>query len=212
MKYGVRVAIGATVGLLLSVGLALWLDAAWIAALAGGLGGPVAFLATFFIWSADRLDEGYEQVLFDKPNSILSGVMLLALVGVALGTGWLAGGPSVDPAHAAALAAMGEQEGTLAALAAKYETANAAIAAQEDAGDVAGLVTEAAAVRTALDDLEVPADLTPAKDALWESASMLEATLGSLEKCVGGDTGACVDARIGYADYTRSLEAYAEAV
>lgn len=212
MKYGVRVALGAVLGLALSAGLAFWLGSWWIGALAGGLGGPVAFLATFFVWSADRPEEGYEQVLFDRPNTILGGVMLVALSGVAFGVGWIAGpgDAGLDPEEQAALARMDESHGELLRLSKEYATANEARSKGGDPGDLDADADAARDARVALQTLEAPESLAPLQESLLKSAKALEAAFEALKACAAGEEPECLDARIGHADAVRGMQAYAE--
>jgi len=85
MRYPVRIAIGAGLGLAAVVGFHFVFARWWVGALIAALLGLVGFLGSFFIWSADRLDEGYEQVLFDLKNNIVSLVLVLVLVGASFG-------------------------------------------------------------------------------------------------------------------------------
>lgn len=85
MQYYVRVAIGFVLGAALAAGFALF-TGKWVAAGAMGAGvGVAGFLATFFVWSADRLPE-YEQVLFDGRNNLHALGLAALLVGVAFGS------------------------------------------------------------------------------------------------------------------------------
>lgn len=212
MKFGVRVAIGAIIGLALAVALPLLLGPWWVGALAGGLIGPLAFLATFFLWSADRLDEGYEQVLFDRPNTLVSVVMLVAFAGLAFGAGFLGAGPSgPSPEEQAALAQMEESHAVLERLAGEFTLANEAATKGGDAGDLDADLDEARATRATLQAMEIPESLLPVKGNLQKAASGLENAFNALQKCAGGDGTACLDARVAHADAMRGLQLYAEA-
>lgn len=211
MKYGVRVALGVVVGLAFALGLTLWLGRWWVGALAGGLLGPVAFLATFFIWSADRPDEGYEQVLFDRPNTVLGGVMMVAFVGLAFGSGWLLSGPAgPTPEEAAALAQMDETHANLTRLAKEYGVAAEAVTKNGDPGDLDADLAQARDARVDLQAMEVPESLAERKAALEKGAKALEGAFAALARCAQGEAPACLDARIGYADATRGLQLYEE--
>lgn len=211
MKYGVRVVLGVLVGLALSVGLTLWLDRWWLGALAGGLGAPLVFLGTFFLWSADRPEEGHEQVLFDRPNTVLSALMLLAFAGLAFGSGAFLAGPALSPEEQAALQQMDASRATLARLANAYDTANAAFIEGESPGDLAPGLKDAQDARAALATLEAPASMAGPKAHLLKAASAVEDAFAGLGKCAAGDTAACLDARIGHADATRGIQLYDEA-
>lgn len=211
MKYGLRVGIGVVLGAALAVGLTAWLGTWWIGALAGGLGGPLAFLATFFIWSADRPEEGYEQVLFDRPNTVLSGLLLVAFVALAYGTGALwPSGPSLSPEEQAALAQMDESRGALAQLSNDYGAANDAFTKGEAPGDLAPKLQAAKDARAAVQAMQPPGSMADLKAALMKAASAVEGSFDALGKCVQGDTSACLDARIGHADVVRALQGYDE--
>lgn len=211
MKYAVRVGMGIVAGAGLAVGLSLWLDAWWIGALAGGLGGPLVFLATFFLWTADRPEEGYEQVLFDRPNTLLSALMLLAFAGLAYGTGaLLAPGTSLSPDEQAALQRMDDSRDAIARLTNAYDAANAAFTKGEAPGDLAPHLKEATDARAALATLDVPEPLGDLKASLLKAASAVEDAFDGLGKCAAGDTAACLDARIAHADAARGLQLYDE--
>jgi hypothetical protein len=202
------VGVGVVLGAALAVGLTAWTGAWWMGALAGGLAGPLAFLATFFVWSADRPGEGYEQVLFDRPNTVLSGVMLVAFAGLAFGAGWLAAPSGPSPGEQAALQQMDASRDGIAGLADAYSASNAAFIKGEAPGDLAPKLQEARDARAALAALEPPASLHGHKDPLLKAATAVEAAFDALGRCVGGDTAACLDARIGHADVVRGLDAY----
>lgn len=173
MKYVVRVALGALLGL--AVTAALWFFQArwWIGGVAGGLVAALGFLLTFFLWSADRLEEGYEQVLFDLPNNLVSGALAVALVGLAFGGGLLHKGssapdPSIavaDSQHDALVSLYNDVMGGkidaagLVAQQAKLKAAQEAVAALP-AGEKATLLrTASAAAGKAFDELAKCSDL-----------------------------------------------------
>jgi len=103
VRYFVRVALGALLGLLAVGALAFFGVRWWIGAVAGALLAAVGFLGSFFLWSADRPEEGYEQVLFDLPNNVVSVALVVVLVGLAFGAPHLlhkGSAAPVDPAIA----------------------------------------------------------------------------------------------------------------
>jgi hypothetical protein len=108
VRYVVRIVIGIVLGLL-GAAVAWWLGWRWwTGAILASVLALVGFLGSFFLWSADRPEEGYEQVLFDLPNNLVSVVLVLALVGLAFagGHGLARGGAASaaappDPAVAA---------------------------------------------------------------------------------------------------------------
>jgi len=105
MRYGVRVAIGVVLGLVAIVAFHFFVHTWWVAGLLAALLGLVGFLGSFFLWTADRPEEGYEQVLFDVKNNAVSLVLVVVLVGAAFGVAhvWTPKAPAapVDPTVAA---------------------------------------------------------------------------------------------------------------
>jgi hypothetical protein len=98
MQYYARVGIGGLLGLLGAIGLAFLVDATWPAALAGALLAAIGFLATFFLWTADRPPspqepQGYEQVLFDPRNLVHLAALALLVAGGAYGWSLMFDGP-----------------------------------------------------------------------------------------------------------------------
>lgn len=207
MKFGVRVALGALVGLGLAAGLGWSLDAWWVGAVAGGLGGPLVFLLTFFVWSADRLDEGYEQVLFDRPNTLASAFMALAFAGAAFGAGALhPSGPSWTPEEEAAFTQVREHESALETAAAGFQQDQKTLAdgGQLALEDLDARVATARELRDAAAAMELPESFAPLREPLAAASDALAASYEALRTCADGDTGACVDARVGFADYARA--------
>lgn len=96
-----RFLLGVSVGLAALIGLHFAATRWWIGAIASGLVGVLGFLLTFFVWTADRPDEGYEQVLFDGKNSAISVALAVLLVIGGFGLSFV--GPhesAVDPSTA----------------------------------------------------------------------------------------------------------------
>lgn len=209
MKYGIRLALGVVVGTALAGGLAWFMQPWWLGAVAGGLFGPLVFLGTFFLWSADRPEEGYEQVLFDRPNTVLSVLMTLAFVGLAFGTTFLATG--LSPEEQAALARMDGSGATLARLSEDFAAANDAFTKGESPGDLGPKLQEARDAKAAIDGIQASEALAPLKGSLLKAATALESAFDALGKCAAGDTTACLDARLGPVDAARGLQAYDEA-
>jgi hypothetical protein len=105
MRYAVRVGIGVGLGLAAIVAFHFFVHTWWVAGLLAALLGLIGFLGSFFIWTADRPEEGYEQVLFDMKNNVVSLVLVALLVGGAFGVAhvWApkAAAAPLDPAVAA---------------------------------------------------------------------------------------------------------------
>ncbi|MFA5861653.1 MAG: hypothetical protein WDA16_08155 [Candidatus Thermoplasmatota archaeon] len=95
MRFLARVLLGAFLGLVTLGGLHFAITRWWISGIAGALVGVLGFLLTFFVWTADRPDVGYEQVLFDGANSAVS--VILAVILVAGGFGISLAGKSSTP-------------------------------------------------------------------------------------------------------------------
>ena len=88
MNWWARVGIGGGLGLVTTLGSAFFLDGWMIPAAAGAAVAAIGFLATFFIFNPDiaptpEYPEGYEQVLFDKPNNIASGALIVLMLTLA---------------------------------------------------------------------------------------------------------------------------------
>lgn len=199
MPYWMRIAIGAVLGLVAL--LALWptLGITWLTATVAALLAPVGFLASYFIWSADRPDEGYEQVLFDKPNTIVTLAMILVFAGAGLGTGFLGGESAPTPAD------------RVAALRNQYQGTSDAITAGDLAGEdataaIAALREESDRIAVELETLEE----TDANKKLIEANDDLAFAMDALKECAGGDRGKCVDARVSAADAQSALNEYAD--
>lgn len=202
MSYKVRITIGVVLGLVAAVLLWLFVGVTWATALAGALLAPIGFLGSYFLWSADRPEEGYEQVLFDRPNTVVSSVMLVSFALLGLGTGFLGGGSDAPPTPADDLHAMR----------AEYVTLSDAIVAKELAGEEA---------TNALNDLRGEADPLydrieampegDAKTALIDAWDYLTLAMTQLKTCVAGDEAKCVDARVSASEVQSALARYADA-
>lgn len=212
MQFPVRVVVGVLLGALVAIPLALFVHVLWWAAGFGALAAAIGFLGSFFLWTADRpataTDPGYEQVLFDRPNTVVSVVLMLVFAGSVVGYGALSPG-GLPPETAAALAQMEADESRLADLAAQYQKAAAEHAEGARTGDLisSDLVVVRVEARKLLDELraaERPAEFAVMNATLVKGAEALVAALDALNDCVMGKTEACIDARIAYADVSRA--------
>lgn len=201
MPYWVRIAIGAVLGLVAAVLLWLFVGVPWVTALAAAILAPLGFLATYFVWSADRLPE-YEQVLFDRPNTLVSAGMLVAFALAGLGTGFLGGAGEAAPTPADELAAMQTEYQSISdAFADKSADAEATTAALNE-------------LRSAADPLYARIEALPdgdGKTALVDAWDYLTLAMTQLKTCAGGDEAKCVDARISASEVQGALARYAEA-
>lgn len=208
MRFLVRVAMGVGLGLVAVISLSFVISRWWIVAILGALLALVGFLGSFFVWTADRPEEGYEQVLFDKPNSIVSGVMVLAFVGAAFGMGWLLEpvdeGPVLPPEEAAAVASMNEQRVKLHDVLVLYLK-------DPKSDQVADWSAQAGEAKEAVAALTVPDRLQPMLTPLEDLAEGLSAVLLVQSRCNAGETAACVDAQIGRGELTRLDTDYVKA-
>src|SRR5581483_6354256 len=188
--------MGVVLGLLVSLGLWFFHARWWIGGIAGGLVATLGFLATFFVWSADRLDEGYEQVLFDLPNNMVSLALAVAFVGLAFAGGLVPrGGGSAAPDPSAAVA--DSQHDALVSL---Y---NDVMGAKIDA---AGLQAEQAKLKAAQDAIAtLPAG---PKTTLLQAAAAAEGkAFAELGKCA--DVAKCPLARLEMSNAKTPLDKYA---
>lgn len=199
MPYWVRITIGVVLGVLAAVLLWLFVGITWVTALVAALLAPIGFLGSYFIWSADRLPE-YEQVLFDRPNTIVSLVLIVGFALAGVGTGFL-GGSDAPPTPADELYAMrAEYQGISDSIVAKSLEGDAAIAAIND-------------LRAKADPLGVTIEALPAdedKDALVDAYDYLTTAMTQLKDCAKGDSGKCLEARISNSEVQTALERYSE--
>ena len=196
MPYWVRIALGAVLGL--ATALALWLlvGTPWVTATAASLLAAIGFLGSYFIWSADRLDEGYEQVLFDRPNTIVSAVLIATFALAGVGTGY----------PGAADAAPLPPDARLEALQHDYRAAADAYAKKEADGQATKRAMEELRVESdrialeleAMPESERRANLIAANDAL-------ALAMDSLVACIDGDATQCLEARLFASDAQTAL-------
>jgi len=191
MRFGVRILLGAILGLVALVTLWLLGVRTWVVATTAGLLAPIGFLGSFFVWSADRPEAGYEQVLLDAPNTTLSVVMIVLFAGASFGLGFIhfGHGPAApDEKSQLQQMALGVQVHVKDFNAGKIK-----------ADDVTAYVatTKAAAK-----------NLTLANAALKDAATGLDKSLDDLAKCAaaGANDGACLDARIDASDVLSKLK------
>lgn len=206
MKFVVRVALGAALGLAAVVGLSFFMEKWWLVGLVGAVTGVVAFLGSFFVWSADRLDEGYEQVLFDLPNSAISLGLVVVLVGAAFGVGLFGSSessPKLSAEDAAAVAAMGAQREVFHEVLVAYLN-------EPKSASLAEWATKADAANVATARITAPDSLADVHAALLEESKTIMDTLSAQQNCNGGDAAACADARIAAADAARADAKFVE--
>lgn len=176
MPYWQRVVLGALLGLFAVMALWYFVGITWLTAAIGGLVAPLVFLGSFFLFSADRPDEGYEQVLFDKPNTILAVGMIVVFAGLGVASGFV----EID-------ASVGGRE--MSALASEFQTAR-------DEYEAGTLAPEdgAAQMDALLAELGDPGDETSA--AAW-----LAKALAAQKACFEGDDAACQGAFDAFIEY-----------
>lgn len=218
MRYLVRVAIGLLLGALVAVPLAMFVHVLWWAAGFGALAAAVGFLGSFFLWTADRPasgdDPGYEQVLFDRPNTLVSLGLVLVLAGSVVGYGVVAAS-SLSPEVEAALAQVEADQARLDALAAAYGKASTEHAEGKRPGadissDLVVVRIDARKLAADVKAYEHPAELAALDAALAKGADAMASAIDALNKCVMGDEAMCVEARVAYADAARTGQALAD--
>lgn len=210
MKYYARVGLGALLGILVAVGVAFLADSTWPVALAGGLAAPIGFLATFFVWSADRAPtpqepQGYEQVLFDRPNLLHVAVLLVVVAGGAYGHAFAFGdeeAPAPDP-MAAELDAMQLE---VVGIAQDFNAAHDAFASGSPPADAGDKAQEAKSLAERIGALTVSDSLAARKDALADAAENYAAAFETLAGCVDSQASTCIEARIAQAKAAQALE------
>jgi hypothetical protein len=175
VRYYARVALGAVLGLA-AVGVLWFLGVRWwIGAIAGALLGGMGFLGSFFLWSADRPSEGYEQVLFDGRNNAHALLLLVVLVGASFGGSYLHRAPAAAPGpDAAALAAMDAGHDNMTRIYNAIQSGNyTSAAAAADAG------AQVQAIQAALSAMPASAK----GDLLKTAANALQTALDEFKGC-----------------------------
>lgn len=196
--YWLRITTGIILGLVALIALWLLVGLTWLTAAVAALVAPLAFLGSYFVVSADRPEEGYEQVLFDKPNTLVSAVMIVAFALAGVGTGFM-GGSDAPPGPADALYA----------LRADYQAVSDAFAAEEADGPTT--IDAVNTLRDRLDPITRELEALPdgeGKTALIEASDALAQAMVQLKTCAGGESDKCLDARISMADMQAALERY----
>lgn len=200
MAYWMRIGTGAFLGIAAVVGLWLAVGIVWLTALVAVLVAIVGFLGSFFVVSADRPEEGYEQVLFDRSNMIVTVLFLVLFAGAGIGTGFLgADAAPPDPAD------------PVYALRADYLRTADAWSEGADAdpdvtlAEVSGLRTESDRVAM---ELEALAD-DDARTHLAAANDALAFALDALKDCAEQGEHRCLDARLNAADAESALQRYA---
>lgn len=196
-----RVAAGAVLGLLALVPLWLFVGIGWLTALAGALAAAIGFLGSYFVVSADRPDEGYEQVLFDKPNTIVAAVLLVGFALAGVGTGFLGGDEvptTADRVHM---------------LRADYQ--RAADAFTKDEANATDTQAAIAALREESDRVALELEALPEDDAraaLIAANDALALAMDALTECTNAVQDECMNARLLAADAQAALQRYAASV
>ena len=201
MPYWIRILIGALLGLAAAVALWLFVGIAWLTATVAALLAAVGFLGSYFIWSADRLPE-YEQVLFDRPNTIVTAVLLVTFAAAGFGTGFLGGsGGDLTPTDRVAI------------LYADYQ--HVADAYTSDEADAETTIAALTDLRVESDRIALEVEALPEgdeRDNLASANDALALAMDSLKACAGGENGQCLDARLFAADAKTALDKVRPAV
>lgn len=215
MKWHVRVSLGAGLGLASTLVLGFLLDG-WIApASVGALLAVVGFLGSFFVWSADipptpENPHGYEQVLFDRPNTVTSGILIAAMVLLGLFVPFDAE-PEVDVS-----AYLASEDAVAADLDALYVGYANGLHAY-DAGTVTAdafrdtLTSDRATALALLEDaraLTPPDAYAETAKSLRVAAEQLSASMESMDLCLSGIEPRCQMARDRLADHEAAFDAF----
>lgn len=196
MPYWLRVAMGAILGLFAAGALWLLVGIPWLTATVAALLAAGGFLGSYFVWSADRLPE-YEQVLFDRPNTIVASVLIVAFAAAGIGTGFLGAGAPAPMAP----------EDRVAFLYADYQHAADAFTKQE--ADAEATIATMEELRVESDRIALELEALPGsevRDHLVEANDMLALAMDSMKACASGEKSQCMDARLTAADAKAALE------
>jgi len=198
MAYWMRIAAGAVLGLIALAALWLTVGIAWLTALVATLVALLGFLGSYFVVSADRPEEGYEQVLFDKPNTIVSVLMIVLFAGAGVGSGFL-GGESAPPGPS----------DYVYSLRASYLTTAAAWTADASKDETLATLDE---LRAESDRIALDLEALPEGDArthLEAANDALAFAVDSLKICAEAEQRSCLDARLNAADAESALQRFA---
>lgn len=212
MKWFVRLAIGVFLGVAAALGMAFFLDGWIVPAAVGALLAVVGFLGSFFVWSADEPPspanpQGYEQVLFDAPNSIASALLIVGVVALAFFVRFDApAGPS-DAAYIAARDPLLKDLETLHDNFAQLRDDYTAGTLAADAFS-AELQKARTASRELYDEaklLEPPASRAEEVVHVRVAAEQLSAAIESMDLCLGGIESRCQTAADRLSDHEKAF-------
>lgn len=196
LPYWVRIAFGAFLGIATLVALWLLVGRAWLTATVAALLAPIGFLGSYFAFSADRPEEGHEQVLFDKPNTIVSGVMIALFAFAGIGTAFV-GGAAEEPSTAERVSQLYNV----------YQNNAIAFTKQElDAEALTAILDE---LRAESDRLALEIGALPegaARGALATVNDALALAIDAMKLCAAGTGDECVNARLFASDAQAALE------
>lgn len=197
MAYWMRIAVGALLGAGALVGLWLGPGIGWLTATVAALAALIGFLGSYFVVSADRPAEGYEQVLFDRPNTLVALALVVVFAGAGFGTGLLGGDSGPDPAD------------NVYALRADYQAASDAWGVDSPAEDTLATLET---LRTESDLIAGELALLPEGDVrthLEAANDAIAFSIDALKVCAQKETRSCIEARINAADAESALQKYA---
>ena len=198
MAYWTRILLGALLGAIALGAMWAFVGITWATATVAALLSAVGFLGSYFVWSADRPEDGYEQVLFDRPNTIVAATMIVAFAALGVASGLLPLADEAPPAPGPAEAVLALQD--------DYE----AIAAAYDAGEKDGDATIDAllSLRDRADKVGQALEALPAgeaKDALVEAYDWIGQAMIQMKECASGREEKCEAARVSMDDAEASL-------
>ena len=212
MKWFVRLAIGVFLGALAALGLSFFLHGWMIPAAAGALLGVIGFLGSFFLWSADlppspENPQGYEQVLFDLPNSIASVALIGGIVALAF---FLPFDAPAGPSDAAYLAARDPLLADLETLHDNFaqlrdDYGSGAIAADAFSAELQKARTASRELYVEAKALAPPASREAEVLHLRVAAEQLSAAIESMDLCVSGIEARCQTAADRLSDHEKAF-------
>ena len=204
MAYWTRILIGALLGAAALGALWYLTGITWATAAAAALLAPVGFLGSYFVWSADRPEDGYEQVLFDRPNTLVSAVMIVAFATLGIFSGVVPLAAEAPPAAALRTPAEG-----VAALQSEFDAISAAYDAGEKDSDqtVDALLALREKADAVGDEIDALPDGEP-KDALVEAYDWVGQAIIQMKECAAGREDKCEAAQTSMADAKAALRTY----